>query len=670
MGPQRHKKTAFVPLGSLFVLFVFLPCFVAWSLPQTREVSLRQIAVASEEEAKQVRDHMLSGTAFENGATYLSHVRPSELRNEVREAIDSLAPGEISKPVRSGNTYLLFQVVPEAEARWIDLDEAGAKALTVGRTAEAISDFEHALAQAEASALGNAPVARSLGSLADVYRLDGRNAEAEKLYSRALGVLEKMGAPDLEIAQVLNSLGMALVKQRRFNEAEPIYTRARTIREKRLGPDHPEVAATLQNIAELFAGLGRFVDAAKLYEQSQALLERTLGSSHPAALAGAENLQAFRRSLLPELLDRFSKALILSEIRDEQFAQTIAEIHELLPLAPLSEYSFVQMKKILMESGLIAETEGVLRVGLNKFPNSRILQIYLADALAETGRTRIAVDVLEEANRLSRPPALDASTNRQQLAIIQERLGDLHLALANVDTAVGAYQRAIELDPTASGVRLKLGKAYFSNSRLEEARTEFERVIAQMPDNTEARVSLAEVHLTAGRWERAAEAAESAIKLGASDSRPLYLLGTALIRMGRTEQGQDRLREFARVEADLESAKSRAREIDAVNAAAIEALRAGSGEAAIRHLTEAIQRYPDDGRLQMTLAIVQGRLNRHQMAIDTLESMLEHRTAPGFLVHKNLADEYELIGNLEASRRHRTIYLDTRETELLLDVQK
>ena len=140
-----------------------------------------------------------------------------------------------------------------------------------------------------------------------------------------------------------------MARQARFAEAEPFYERARSIREKQLGPDHPETAATLMNIAELYAGLRRFGQAAKLFEESQALLERKLGSNHPAAIAGDQGLQAFRRALLSELLDRFSTAASQAEFRDAKY---ISEIRELLPLAPLSERAFVQMKDILVNGRL------------------------------------------------------------------------------------------------------------------------------------------------------------------------------------------------------------------------------------------------------------------------------------------------------------------------------
>lgn len=654
-------------------------CIAVWARPQAGEVAVRQIVLASQQEANALRAALQGGASFEAAASersrddtsrrggYVGRLRLAELRSEVRAALEALSPGEISNAIRVGNTYVLFQIVPEAESRWIDLDEAGAQALANGRDGEAATYFEQALAHAETAALGDIRIARSLDSLAAVYHLQGRAAEAEALYRRALTVLERMRAPELEMAQVLNGLGMALVKQGRFNEAAPLYSRVRTIRESRLGPDDPEVAATLQNIAALFAGEGRFAEAAKVYAQSQASLERTLGPGHPATRAAAENALAFRRSLMAELLERFSKAISLAEFRDEQYTQTIGEIRDLLPLAPLSEYSFVQMKNILGEAGLSSESEAVLRAGLTVFPASRLLHIYLADVLAETGRTQIALGVLQETDRLPRAAGVNTVQDRAEQAIVQQRIGDMQLALADSDAAVAAYQRSLELDPDATAGRVKLGKAYFSNTRLNEALAEFERAVAQKPNDVEAYLSLAEVHLASGRWEQAAASAERAIKLGASDSRALYLLGTAWIRLGRREEGQERLQEFARVEAGFAAAKARERAITSISAAAIESLRAANNGAAIETLTEGITHYPDASRLHMNLAMVQIRSDRHQAAVDTMESMLERGIGRPFLIHKNLADEYAILGNAEASRRHRRIYLESREAELIVD---
>src|SRR5262245_3817500 len=181
-----------------------------------------------------------------------------------------------------------------------------------------------------------------------------------------------------------------------------------------LRTDPLKEAAALHNLAAEYAGQKQFTQAAKLYEQAQAMLEKSLGSDHPATLAGAQKQQAFRQSLMLELLDRFVTITSLSEFRDREFDQSVAEIRELLPLAPLREQSYEQIKDILLKVGLRDETELVLRAVLDRFPKSRLLRIYLAEVLSGTGRSMEALAILEQASRLPRAEGLDGATDKRQ----------------------------------------------------------------------------------------------------------------------------------------------------------------------------------------------------------------------------------------------------------------
>ena len=161
-----------------------------------------------------------------------------------------------------------------------------------------------------------------------------------------------------------------------------------------VGPDHPKEAAALHSLAVEYARQAHFAQAAKLYDQAQAMLEKSLGSNHPATVVGAQRRETFRRSLMPELLDRFVTITSLAEFRDREFDQSVAEIRELLPPAPLREQSYEQIKDILLGVGLRAETEIVLRTGLERFPESRLLRIYLAEVLSGMGRSPESLGIL------------------------------------------------------------------------------------------------------------------------------------------------------------------------------------------------------------------------------------------------------------------------------------
>ena len=81
-------------------------------------------------------------------------------------------------------------------------------------------------------------------------REQGRDAEAEPLFRRALAIHEKVLGPDHPtVAANLNNLGAVYFSEGRYGEAEPLFRRALDIQERALGHDHPDVAKTLNNLA-------------------------------------------------------------------------------------------------------------------------------------------------------------------------------------------------------------------------------------------------------------------------------------------------------------------------------------------------------------------------------------------------------------------------------------
>ncbi len=655
-------------------------CCAGTSAPaQSDRIPLRQIVVASPEDADDIRRRADAGSPFDVLAAehsldaasaarggYMGRIDLTDLRREFRDAVAGLAAGEVSVPTEVDGVFFLFQAVSEAEAEWIDLDDAGAAALAGGRNAQSGEYFRQALALAETHAPDSPQLLRSLDSLAAAYHLLDRPAESEALYRRALPLLDLLDASALERAQVLNGLGLAVAAQGRHAEAEPLYGDARRLRVDALGAGHPEVAAIDLNRADLDAAAGRFLEAAALYNAAVTQLEASLGTDHPATAAARERRAALGERLVPALLDRFSTIVSLAEFKDNGYPETVSELERLLPLVPLTERSYVQMKDILLEVALGEETETVLRVGLEKFADSRILRIYLADLLANTGRTADALGVLREAAALPTPAGLDAATDRVQQGVIFQRIGDIQSALTDFDAAVAAYERSLSIDPVAPDGRIKLGRAHFANNRVDEALAEYERAAAENSDDQEAHLNRAEVYLARGEWGPAAAAAEQAIDRGTTDSRALYILGTALVRLGRVGDGQEQLRKFQEVETGFRDIEHQNREVDATSLAAIGALRAGDGGAAVNYLEEGIALFPDAGRLHMNLAMVQIRLGRREVAVETYERMLELGVGRRFLIHRNLAEEYAALGDLEASERHRAVYLETREDELIV----
>jgi tetratricopeptide (TPR) repeat protein len=52
-------------------------------------------------------------------------------------------------------------------------------------------------------------------------------------------------------------------------------------REKALEPEHPDVATSLDNLANLYGTQGLYAEAEPLYKRSLAVVEKALGPKHP-----------------------------------------------------------------------------------------------------------------------------------------------------------------------------------------------------------------------------------------------------------------------------------------------------------------------------------------------------------------------------------------------------
>ena len=64
---------------------------------------------------------------------------------------------------------------------------------------------------------------------------------------------------------------------RRWSAAEPLYERVLKIERKTLGPAHPDVAISLNNLAELYRKRGRGTAAESSYRLALTLMEQAHG---------------------------------------------------------------------------------------------------------------------------------------------------------------------------------------------------------------------------------------------------------------------------------------------------------------------------------------------------------------------------------------------------------
>src|ERR1039457_913697 len=128
----------------------------------------------------------------------------------------------------------------------------------------------------------------------------GRYDQAVVAEKKALQVAEQNVGPDHpDVAQSVNNLAELYTAQGQYAQAEPLYKRSLAIWEKALGPDHPDVATSLNNLAGLYRAQGQYAQAEPLYKRSLAIREKALGPDHPDVARSLNNLAGTVRRTRP-----------------------------------------------------------------------------------------------------------------------------------------------------------------------------------------------------------------------------------------------------------------------------------------------------------------------------------------------------------------------------------
>ncbi|MEM9488469.1 MAG: CHAT domain-containing tetratricopeptide repeat protein [Myxococcota bacterium] len=137
--------------------------------------------------------------------------------------------------------------------------------------------------------------AAALHKEARELRKKGRYDEALPLVQRSLKIREKALGPDHpDVAASLNNLAILHRSRGEYDEALPLYKRSLAIREKAQGPDHPDVAGSLNNLARLHESRGEYDEALPLQQRSLAIKEKALGPDHPRVARSLNNLAILR----------------------------------------------------------------------------------------------------------------------------------------------------------------------------------------------------------------------------------------------------------------------------------------------------------------------------------------------------------------------------------------
>ena len=195
---------------------------------------------------------------------------------------------------------------------------------------------------------------QALSTEADTLYRGGDHERALEAGRKALEVAEKNAGPDHpDVAVSLNLLALLFQAQGRYAEAEPLFKRALAIEEKAFGPEHPDLATCLASLASLYDAMGRYADAEPLGERALAIQEKALGPEHPDLAACLNDLAS-----LYDAMGRYSEAEPLCKralaIREKAFG----------PDHPHVAMSLDSLARILLDQDRYPEAEPLLERAL------------------------------------------------------------------------------------------------------------------------------------------------------------------------------------------------------------------------------------------------------------------------------------------------------------------
>jgi len=274
------------------------------------------------------------------------------------------------------------------------------------------------------------PEVEVLEAQADELYALGRFADAAALVRRSLDIKrETLGPRHPDVAATLNNLAVLLKRHGDHLAARPLYEESLDITREALGPRHPDVATSLNNLAVLLQALSDYPAARLLLEESLDIRREALGSRHLEVGASLNNLAVLlkaqgdypaARPLLEESLDITREAL---GPRHQGVAASLNNLAVLLKAQ--GDYSAARP--------LYEESLDIRREALgSRHPTVATSLNNLAVLLEVQGDYPAARRLYEESLDIRRevlgPRHLDLATSLNNLAIVLKAQGDYRTA--------------------------------------------------------------------------------------------------------------------------------------------------------------------------------------------------------------------------------------------------
>jgi tetratricopeptide (TPR) repeat protein len=333
-------------------------------------------------------------------------------------------------------------------------------------------------------------------------------------------------------------------------------------------------------------------------------------------------------------------------------ARNVQHLRDAVRLNPRDERSRLALAQTLAAVGRSAEAEDVLRTAVADLPHASALRWRLSTrSQAEQDDDDLAL--IEMADRLV------LLVGKGELYRALAGLAQLHL---NDEKAIDLLERAVRMTPNNAAAHKALGRAYVENGRDVEGYAELAIALLLDPEDVEALTALGQWHLTADQPARAVDALERAVGIDPSNRLALHALAGALIRIGRVNEGKQRLQESGRLQAQAieDDRRVKTAAVLRLNAEMRMAERDHAG--AVDIWRQAIRLQPEGAAVHLRLAEALAAASRPDEAVAEYLTAISLKAPPD--AHRRLAELYDSLARTGEAGRERAAHVERRLEEL------
>jgi CHAT domain-containing protein/Tfp pilus assembly protein PilF len=443
----------------------------------------------------------------------------------------------IALPKSGNGPSRIFQLDKSAIEKAYFLEEFSKQAITLAKTyGNGLPELRTVVADAiayldEGSVEGSAEEVKQLEArIVELYG-EARYEEAIPVAQQALAIREKERGPDHpDTARSLNNLALLYEARGAYAKAEPLLERALAITERVLGPDHPNTAKALANLAWLYQDSGEYAKAEPLYQRALATTERMLGPDHPDTATILDNL-----ALLYEASGAYAKA--------EPLCQRALAIREkaLGPEHPDTAIALGVLARLYMDTGANAKAEPLFERALAihekalgpEHPDTATSLADLASLYQDTGADAKAEPLFERAlaiyEKALGPEHPYTASSLNSLALLYHRRGAYAKAEPMLERALAVYEKTLGPEhPSTANVLNSLAALYQETGAPAKVEPLLQRALEinentlgpEHPDTATALGNLAWLYQDTGAYAKAETLLERAVAINEKAKGP------------------------------------------------------------------------------------------------------------------------------------------------------